>query len=690
MRLLRPLSALLTSILVVLGLVAPSAAANTGTLSVDPAFDQRVGTALNGLVRDADALGPNGIVVGGAFTSPNPYLARYRADGSPDTEFNARVGGMINGPVNTVLVDPKTGAITVGGEFTEPNTHLMRLHADGTPDTAFNAAVAGLLDAAVQDLHLADDGALTVAGIFTSAGNRIVRLTADGSVDETFSIPEGIEFDRFSLGGVLELDVDPVTGQVTATAAGNGVVRFTADGAVDPSFLWDADMRGAAGDMHVNHATGQITQANPTTGLRVGRFNADGTRDTAFNDTVRQAQPNGQVAGLYVEPSGDFYLSGEFTSPSTNVARYHADGTPDEEFNAAMRDSTSGYIRRVRPDSSGAILLAGQFTTSRASGLARVRTPSVSLDPVADQSSPQGTAIAPLTVTAATSGDAMEYTATGLPAGLTIDAATGVITGTPTEAGTTTVTVTARGAGVEDSVSFDWTIVLVTAPTLTGAPPQGTVSAAYDYLFALTGDPQPTVSVSAGTLPEGLVLDADGRLHGTPTTAGSWTIELQAENAGGVVHVATTLTIVGPELWVAHDEVLAGESQTVTGTGFAPGEEIAVELHSTPVEVGIVTANAAGEAELTFTVPADTSAGPHRVVTLSAAGETSAQFQVISPAVVTPSAPPAAPTPSVVTAPATSVLAVTGGMVTGVAVLAAAALLGGLVLLRARRRSAQD
>ncbi|MDT7788850.1 MAG: hypothetical protein QOF58_7269 [Pseudonocardiales bacterium] len=55
-------------------------------------------------------------------------------------------------------------------------------------------------------------------------------------------------------------------------------------------------------------------------------------------------------------------------------------------------------------------------------------------------------------------GDQLTYSATGLPAGLTIDAA-GRISGTPTTAGTSTVTVTAKDpAGNSGSATFTWTV----------------------------------------------------------------------------------------------------------------------------------------------------------------------------------------------------------------------------------------
>lgn len=64
-----------------------------------------------------------------------------------------------------------------------------------------------------------------------------------------------------------------------------------------------------------------------------------------------------------------------------------------------------------------------------------------------------------VSATDSASGQTLTYSASGLPAGLSINSATGLISGTPTTAGTSTVTVTATDTtGASGSASFTWTI----------------------------------------------------------------------------------------------------------------------------------------------------------------------------------------------------------------------------------------
>ena len=77
-----------------------------------------------------------------------------------------------------------------------------------------------------------------------------------------------------------------------------------------------------------------------------------------------------------------------------------------------------------------------------------------------NQTGTVGTAVSlQIHATDSASGQTLTYSATGLPAGLSINSSTGLISGTPTTAGTSSVTVTATDTtGAHGSASFTWTI----------------------------------------------------------------------------------------------------------------------------------------------------------------------------------------------------------------------------------------
>src|SRR5215469_10189802 len=77
-----------------------------------------------------------------------------------------------------------------------------------------------------------------------------------------------------------------------------------------------------------------------------------------------------------------------------------------------------------------------------------------------NQTGTVGTAVSlQIHATDSATGQTLTYSATGLPAGLSINSATGLISGTPTTAGTSNVTVTAKDTtNASGSASFTWTI----------------------------------------------------------------------------------------------------------------------------------------------------------------------------------------------------------------------------------------
>ncbi len=166
-----------------------------------------------------------------------------------------------------------------------------------------------------------------------------------------------------------------------------------------------------------------------------------------------------------------------------------------------------------------------------------------------------------------------------LPAGLNINASTGLISGTPTAAGTTSITVRAVDANSVPATATA-SIVITPAPALTfPAPPAGEVSVAYSDQLTFTGGVGPfTWSISTGALPAGLTLNAStGLLSGTPTTAGSFPFTVRIVDANGVADTkpatvviarsTTTITLSAPASVQFGNPVTLSASVSPTAAG---------------------------------------------------------------------------------------------------------------------------
>lgn len=148
----------------------------------------------------------------------------------------------------------------------------------------------------------------------------------------------------------------------------------------------------------------------------------------------------------------------------------------------------------------------------------------------------------------------VRWSATSLPAGLTLDATTGVLSGTPTLRGTYNIAV--QAADASSTVSKTLTLEVQRPPlTISTVSPlfDATVGAAYSQTFTATGGQTPYRWSMQGTVP-GLTLDpATGALTGTPTTAGTYTVTIDATDAAnGRNSKAFTLRVVEPQLTITN------------------------------------------------------------------------------------------------------------------------------------------
>jgi hypothetical protein len=170
-----------------------------------------------------------------------------------------------------------------------------------------------------------------------------------------------------------------------------------------------------------------------------------------------------------------------------------------------------------------------------------VTTACVSFDAI------QGTAITPVSLTGSGgAGGSYTFTATGLPAGLTMSSS-GVISGTPTVSGTFTYTVTIHDAGGSQSSSrcshngtLTCTITVLPLVSGTGKCADGHRGHAITPVAVNgCGGKGGSYTFTSSNLPPGLCISKDGVISGTPTKCGSYSYNVTVTDCAG--HTGTVI-----------------------------------------------------------------------------------------------------------------------------------------------------
>jgi len=146
-----------------------------------------------------------------------------------------------------------------------------------------------------------------------------------------------------------------------------------------------------------------------------------------------------------------------------------------------------------------------------------------------------------------------QWSATGLPAGLTLDPATGQVTGTPTVFGSISYTVTVQDSGSpQQSDSKQGILNLTQQLQILGALPNAYLNQYYSAsLFQIGGRYPYTWSITSGQLPPGISMNSGGYFYGKASLLGSYSFVVQVQDASSPPYVVTqsvVLNVVPPPL----------------------------------------------------------------------------------------------------------------------------------------------
>jgi hypothetical protein len=367
------------------------------------------------------------------------------------------------------------------------------------------------------------------------------------------------------------------------------------------------------------------------------------------------------VASNSVAPS---FTSTPITAANAEQAYSYtptASGTPNPTITATMLPSWltfTGGVLSGTPSAGDAGDHDVVLTAANGASPDATQSFTITVAPL-PQTAPTFTSVPPASALA---GTAISYTATAdgnptpsitattLPAWLSFDTATGILSGTPAVAdvGDHLVELTAAN-GIAPAAVQSFTINVSStgvAPSFTSTPITTAVEGAL-YSYSVTADGTPTPTLAPSAMPGWLSFDAaTGVLSGTPTAAniGAHNIELIASNgiAPNATQIFTIQVTAGTAPAITSTPVTTGEdgqpySYQVTATGNPPAVITATVLPAW------LTIDATG---LLSGTPATTDVGLHNVVISAANGVGTAATQAFTINVLpAPSAPVFTSTP---------------------------------------------
>ena len=373
----------------------------------------------------------------------------------------------------------------------------------------------------------------TISGTPTTIGGPTsVRLTGSNAFGTSA---------QFTVQFTITLGPSNVTNAVL-TASGGEAVAFTPYQITGDNGPTSFNATGLPSGLGVS-AGGLIT-GTPASGsagtynVTLSATNAIGTGNTKILViTISQFAP---VVTSLAPPAGQTGIAYSFQITANNgPTSFNAANLPP----GLAVDTTTGLISGT-PTAAGTFNTATITATNGTGSDTKTVTFTITLGPpvISSPAAAGGAVGFAFSYQIVASNSPSSYNATGLPPNVTINTGTGLISGTPTANGVYNATISATNSTATTSQGLTITIA-VGIPVITSAlTASGSTGNAFSYQIVASNGPG---SFTATGLPAGLAIDGTtGRITGTPTTPGMYSVNLGATNATGTGTAVLGLQLV--------------------------------------------------------------------------------------------------------------------------------------------------
>ncbi len=441
---------------------------------------------------------------------------RYRGTGPGGTTTDRIATVLIANPPAPVVSSANTASGTGGQAFS------YQITASNTP-TSFNAS--GL-----------------PAGISVNTGTGLISgsPTVSGMFNATVSATNAGGTGNLGVTITINLVAPVITSSNVTSGNGGQAFTYTITASNLPASF---NATGLPTGLNVNTVSGLISGTPTQTGVfnvMTSATNTAGTGNQALTMTIALVTPVITSSLTSNATSGAAYT---YTITANNLpASFNATGLPSGLAINTMTGVISGTPVVVMGGPVNVMISATNATGTNTKVL--VLTVSLNAPTITSANTASGTSGSAFSFQIVATDFPSSYAATGLPAGLSINTMTGLITGTSTVAMTSMfpVMVTAtNGSGASPTQVLTITITLPAPAITSAASASGTVSTPFSYQITASNVP---TSYAATGLPAGLSVNTmTGLISGTPTVNGTSNVMVSATNASGTGNQAVMITI---------------------------------------------------------------------------------------------------------------------------------------------------